>query len=600
VRDRTLRFCSYFAVATLCPVLAFSCASGEDVSSASKGGSSGTGGGGGIGNTGGGGAGTGGKDGGTDGSSCTPEPEVCDGKDNDCDGQVDEDDASDAKTWYEDKDGDNYGVSGNTIKACKQPTGYADKAGDCKDTDPAYHPGALESNCDDPNDYNCDGATGYTDSDGDGYPACKECDDKDKNVFPGAPEICDGKDNDCDGSADFPGGEGDNDGDGVIACKDCNDKDKAMFPGNPEICDGKDNDCNGSADYPGGEVDVDNDKSWSCEDCNDNDKNNYPGNTEVCDGKDNDCKNGADFPGESVNADGDPVPACLDCDDNDPARYPGNPEICDGKDNDCNPATFATGGETDKDGDGSPACADCNDNDKSMFPGNAEICDGKDNNCNVVIDQSEVPINILCPNGTNVQASTCNGALGCAIQSCANNYYDVNGTFADGCECQAQPPVLQGTACGSAISQGTLADVSAAAVTVQGNVPVAGREIWYSFIATDDVDTAGDEFHVSIRLLTNPGNLYRMEVYRNGCPGSGGTQLSSGEAQTTDWRVDFPTTSAGCSGGPLPCGQGDCTATPVPGKNTCANDGATFYVKIYSIGAASCGLFNLELSNGKY
>ncbi|MBK7579499.1 MAG: putative metal-binding motif-containing protein [Myxococcales bacterium] len=599
MRVRTLRFGLVLVGLLTCAGLTFSCASGEEAVS-SNGGKSGAGGSGGSGNTDGGG-GTGNKDGGGDGSSCGPvEPEVCDGKDNDCDGKIDEEDATDAKTYYEDKDGDGFGVSSKSIKACKQPQGYGDKTGDCNDADPAYHPGALENNCDDPNDYNCDGATGYNDSDGDGFPACKECDDKDKSVYPGAAEVCDGKDNDCDGSASFPGGEGDSDGDGSIACKDCNDKDKDMFPGNPEICDGKDNDCNPATEAAGGETDGDGDGSPTCEDCDDNDKNNYPGNTEKCDGKDNDCKSGANFPGGEADADGDGSASCIDCDDADPDRFPGNPEKCDGKDNDCNAATSASGGENDKDGDGSPACADCNDNDNKMYPGNAEICDGKDNNCNVVIDQSEVPINILCPNGAHVSASTCNGSLGCEVQSCTANYYNLNGTFSDGCECLAQPVIGQGTSCGGAINMGNLADVSAATVTVQGNVPVAGREIWYSFNATDDADTAGDEFHVDIRFLTNPGNVYRMEVYRSGCPGSGGAQLASGEAQNTDWKVDFPTTNTGCSGGPLPCGQGDCTGTPVAGKNTCSNDGATFYVKISSVGSPACAPYSLELSNGKY
>ncbi|MFO0570930.1 MAG: putative metal-binding motif-containing protein [Polyangiaceae bacterium] len=490
--------------------------------------------------------------------------------------------------------------SSKSIKSCKQQTGYGDKTGDCNDADPAYHPGALENNCDDPNDYNCDGATGYSDTDGDGFPACKECDDGDKAIYPGAAEICDGKDDDCDGSADAPGGEGDNDGDGAIACKDCNDKDNTMFPGNPEVCDGKDNDCNGSADYGTGEVDLDGDKSYSCADCDDNDKNNYPGNTEICDGKDNDCNGNADFPGGEGNADGDPVASCLDCDDNDPERYPGNTEKCDGKDNDCNPATAATGGETDKDGDGSPSCLDCNDNDKSMYPGNAEICDGKDNNCNNSIDQVDTPINLLCPNGAHVTASVCNGALGCEVDKCSSGYFDLDSTFSNGCECQAQPALTSGTACGSAIDVGTLADVSAGAVTAQGNVPYAGREIWYRFNATDDVDTAGDEFHVDIRFLTNPGNQYRMEVYRGNCPGAGGVQLSSGETQQTDWKTDFNTTSVGCSSGPLPCGQGDCTGTPVLGKTTCDDNGANFFIRITSAGSPTCSTYNLEMSNGKY
>lgn len=43
---------------------------------------------------------------------------------------------------------------------------------------------------------------GIADKDGDGVTSDKDCDDSDKNVYPGATEICDGKDNDCDGQID--------------------------------------------------------------------------------------------------------------------------------------------------------------------------------------------------------------------------------------------------------------------------------------------------------------------------------------------------------------------------------------------------------------
>jgi len=45
-------------------------------------------------------------------------------------------------------------------------------------------------------------ATGTTDADGDGRPAGIDCDDSDPATYPGAPELCDGLDNDCDGQVD--------------------------------------------------------------------------------------------------------------------------------------------------------------------------------------------------------------------------------------------------------------------------------------------------------------------------------------------------------------------------------------------------------------
>ena len=87
--------------------------------------------------------------------------EVCDGGDNDCDGDEDEDDAADAQTWYVDSDEDGYGDSSSSTKACEEPSGHVDNADDC--------------------------------------------DDDDDQVNPDAAEICDGLDNDCDGSSSEDG-----------------------------------------------------------------------------------------------------------------------------------------------------------------------------------------------------------------------------------------------------------------------------------------------------------------------------------------------------------------------------------------------------------
>ncbi|OKY75858.1 MAG: hypothetical protein BM485_05845 [Desulfobulbaceae bacterium DB1] len=99
--------------------------------------------------------------------------EICgDGIDNDCDGFVDDDGAG-STSWYADFDGDNYGNPAIAQAACSKSTGWVANNTDCNDNDAA--------------------------------------------MFPNNPEICDGKDNNCNSVVD----EGvDGDGDGVCDVTD--------------------------------------------------------------------------------------------------------------------------------------------------------------------------------------------------------------------------------------------------------------------------------------------------------------------------------------------------------------------------------------------
>jgi hypothetical protein len=265
---------------------------------------------------------------------------------------------------------------------------------------------------------------------------------------------------------------------------DCNDSDPNINPAKSEICDGKDNNCNGQVDegvllvfYKDTDKDgyTDGTTKVSCEkpsdeyvssatagDCDDGDSSRNPGRTEICDNKDNNCNGQID---ESFNVGQSCTVGVGEC-----ARTgqyickadgtgtecnatPGTPtpEVCDGKDNNCN--GIIDDGVLlvfykDMDGDGytdgttqvgciapsgyvlSATSGDCDDNDPNINPARAEICDYKDNNCNGQTDEG----NVCAPASTF--AKTIGGSswdlASSIIQSSDGGYVVAGGTFSFG------------------------------------------------------------------------------------------------------------------------------------------------------------------------
>ncbi len=340
--------------------------------------------------------------------------EVCDALDNDCDDLIDDADApvEGMGTWYTDADGDGFGDDSLTTEACTQPSGTAAYGGDCDDTDPAYNPGEVEDDCTDPADYNCDGSTGYSDGDGDGWAACEDCDDSDAAVNPDAEELCNRVDDDCDGTIDEPDaadaltwyadGDGDGYGDlgstttactqpgGYVAAAyatDCDDTDASVSPVDPERCNGVDDDCDGDTDE--GVTD-----------------------TFFAD-SDGDGFGDATVSDEACAVSSGWVADDGDCDDGDPAINPDATELCNGADDDCDGSTDEADAadaatwyrDGDSDGYGSPgastvACdqpsgyaadhSDCDDGDDDVHPGATEHCDGVDEDCDGDVDEEAV------------------------------------------------------------------------------------------------------------------------------------------------------------------------------------------------------------------
>ena len=283
--------------------------------------------------------------------------ETCNGKDDNCDGVTDGQDAIGCTLYYADKDGDGVGAGGATCLCSAAGMGLASGNTDCDDNDAAVYPGAPEL-CNDADD-NCNGLTDEAcDSDGDGWCSATA-------TVVGKPKVC------------------------VFGSSDCNDASAAVHPGQPDVCgNGIDDNCDGQTDVGVGGIG-----------CSahylDGDGDGYGTGASQCS-----CGGGG---GYSASVSGD-------CDDGDATVHPKAQEVCgDGKDNDCDGltddgaglgcATFYADGDKDGYGGGSGVClckadaahptsqnGDCNDSAAAVHPGAPELCNSIDDNCNGLTD----------------------------------------------------------------------------------------------------------------------------------------------------------------------------------------------------------------------
>lgn len=192
------------------------------------------------------------------------------------------------------------------------------------------------------------------DADGDGHAAREcgglDCDDGEALVHPGALERCDARDDDCDPTTL---GDLDADGDGHLAAAccndaacgdDCDDASPARHPGASELCNGVDDDCDGVLDGPLEDRDRDGHVAPECggDDCDDEIGTVHPGAVELCDGVDTDCDGTSVLDEVDRDGDGALASACtavsavpFDCDDRTASIGPSVDELCNGSDDDC-------------------------------------------------------------------------------------------------------------------------------------------------------------------------------------------------------------------------------------------------------------------------